>query len=133
MITDNRTQKRKTGDIGEEYTCNYLKKQGFKILCRNYSCRVGEIDIVAADKTHILFVEVKTRHQNPLVRPCLAVTKQKQARIMKAAYLYLKLHNVRLQPRFDISEVYLKSNTTNLYRINYIKGAFIQEGDYAAF
>lgn len=70
MITDNRTQKRKTGDIGEEYTCNYLKKHGFKILCRNYSCRVGEIDIVAADKTHILFVEVKTRHQNPLVRPC---------------------------------------------------------------
>ncbi len=52
---------------------------------------------------------------------------------MKVAYLYLKQHNVRLQPRFDISEVYLKSNTTNLYRINYIKGAFIQEGDYAAF
>ena len=128
-----KTEKRITGDIGEEYTCKYLKNHGYKILDRNVSSKFGEIDVIACNKTHIAFVEVKTRHQNPLVRPCLAVTKAKQLRIMRVAYLYLKEHKVKLQPRFDIAEVYLVKNTTRLYGINYIKGAFIQEGDYAAF
>lgn len=128
-----KTEKRKTGDIGEELTCEYLISKGYKILDRNFSCKYGELDIVAANNTHIAFVEVKTRHENPIIRPCLAVNKSKQIKIMKVAYLYLRKPKVNLQPRFDIAEVYLKSDTNELHHINYIKNAFMQEGDYAAF
>lgn len=128
-----KTEKRIIGDIGEEYTCDYLKSFGYKILSRNYNCRYGELDIVAINGKYIAFVEVKTRHLNPMIRPCLAVNKSKQIKIMRSAYLYLKEHKINLQPRFDISEVYLKTNSNKLYSINYIKNAFIQEADYASF
>ena len=122
-----KTEKRAIVDIGEEYTCQYLLSLGYQIICRNFNCKYGELDIVAVNDKYIAFVEVKTRHQNPIVRPCLAVTKQKQIKIMRTAYLYLKESNYKLQPRFDISEVYLKANTNKLYSINYIKNAFILE------
>lgn len=122
-----KTEKRAIGDIGEEYTCQYLNNLGYQIVSRNFNCKYGELDIVAVNDKYIAFVEVKTRHQNPMVRPCLAVTKQKQIKIMRTAYLYLKESNYKLQPRFDISEVYLKANTNKLYSINYIKNAFILE------
>ncbi len=121
---ENKTEKRAIGDIGEEYTSQYLIGLGYKIICRNFNSKYGELDIVAVNDKYIAFVEVKTRHQNPMVRPCLAVTKQKQIKIMRTAYLYLKENNFKLQPRFDISEVYLKANTNKLYSINYIKNAF---------
>ncbi|MEE0265641.1 MAG: YraN family protein [Acutalibacteraceae bacterium] len=120
----NKTEKRAIGDIGEEYTCQYLNSLGYQIICRNYSCKYGELDIVAVNEKYIAFTEVKTRHQSPMVRACLAVTKQKQIKIMRTAYLFLKENNFKLQPRFDISEVYLKANTNKLYSINYIKNAF---------
>lgn len=122
-----KTEKRITGDIGETYTCDYLVGKGYEIISRNFTCKYGEIDIVAVNDKYIAFVEVKTRHQNPMVRPCLSVNKSKQIKIMRSAYIFLKEHNINLQPRFDISEVYLKRNTNKLYSINYIKNAFIQE------
>lgn len=128
-----KTEKRITGDTGETYTCDYLISLGYEILNRNYACKYGELDIVAVNDKYIAFVEVKTRHQNPMVRPCLAVNKSKQIKIMRSAYLYLKEHKINLQPRFDISEVYLKTNSNKLHSINYIKNAFIQEADYASF
>ena len=128
-----KTEKRLTGDIGETYTCDYLVSKGYEIVSRNFTCKYGEIDIVAVNDKYIAFVEVKTRHQNPMVRPCLAVNKSKQIKIMRSAYIFLKKYNFNLQPRFDISEVYLRRNTNKLYSINYIKSAFIQEAYYENF
>ncbi|MEE1126361.1 MAG: YraN family protein [Acutalibacteraceae bacterium] len=128
-----KTEKRIAGDIGETYTCDYLVSNGYEIISRNFNCKYGELDIVAVNDRYIAFVEVKTRHQNPMVRPCLAVNKAKQIKIMRTAYIFLKEHNIKLQPRFDISEVYLKRNTNKLYSINYIKNAFIQEAGYEYF
>ena len=45
------------GNFGEDFTVNYLKKQGYKIIERNYHSRFGEIDIIAANKKVIAFVE----------------------------------------------------------------------------
>jgi putative endonuclease len=56
----NITEKRKTGDLGENIACIYLEKHGFKIVDRNYLRKYGEIDIVAAKSGVIHFVEVKT-------------------------------------------------------------------------
>lgn len=48
------------GDLGEQLAVNYLKKQGYKILARNFKTRVGELDIVAQKGRLLIVVEVKT-------------------------------------------------------------------------
>ncbi len=60
MKPDNRTEKRKLGDIGENIACDYLKRHGFEVLDRNYLRKWGELDIVAKKKGIIHFVEVKS-------------------------------------------------------------------------
>lgn len=57
---DNRTDKRKIGDIGENVACLFLEKHGFKIVERNYLRKWGEIDIVARKGGRLHFVEVKS-------------------------------------------------------------------------
>ena len=50
------------GKQGENYACQYLKTKGYQIIQRNFSCKQGEIDIIAKDKEEYVFIEVKTRH-----------------------------------------------------------------------
>lgn len=119
------------GNFGEDFTEKYLKKNKYKILDRNYTCKYGEIDIIACNKNYILFVEVKTRGENYIYTPSEAVTKSKQRKLLKTAVYYLKNNNINLQPRFDISEVFVSPNKKP--EINYIENAFMQEGDYASF
>jgi len=57
---DNRTEKRKLGDIGENIACEFLKKHGFEIIERNYLRKWGEIDIVAKKGEIIRFIEIKS-------------------------------------------------------------------------
>jgi len=57
---DQRTEKRKLGDIGENLACEFLRRRGFEILDRNYLKKWGEIDIVAKKGSLIHFVEVKS-------------------------------------------------------------------------
>ena len=49
------------GAWGEDCAAAYLRRHGYRILARNYSCRFGEIDIIAADRHYVVFVEVKLR------------------------------------------------------------------------
>jgi len=49
------------GAWGEDYAAVYLRRHGYRILTRNYSCRFGEIDIIASDQHYVVFVEVKLR------------------------------------------------------------------------
>lgn len=60
MKLDNRTDKRKLGDIGENIACGFLEKKGFTIMERNYLKKWGEIDIVARKGEIIHFIEVKS-------------------------------------------------------------------------
>ena len=57
---DNRTKKRKLGDIGENIACEFLRRRGFKVIDRNYLRKWGEIDIVASKSNIVHFVEVKS-------------------------------------------------------------------------
>ncbi|MFR9035090.1 MAG: YraN family protein [Ruminococcus sp.] len=55
------TQRRKTGNIGEDAVCGFLVRHGYEIIKRNFTVRGGEIDIIAEKADIIAFVEVKTR------------------------------------------------------------------------
>lgn len=59
-MTDNRTEKRKTGDLGEKVACTFLVKHGYYIIETNYLRKYGEIDIVAQKGGEYYFIEVKS-------------------------------------------------------------------------
>ena len=118
-------QSRGKGAWGRDYAAAYLRRRGYRILARNYSCRFGEIDIIAADRHYVVFVEVKLRASDRFVRAGAYVTPAKQARIRTAASLWLAEHETALQPRFDVIEIYGDADTPRRQRrINQIENAF---------
>lgn len=111
------------GDEGEEVATQYLLENNYQIIERNFSCRQGEIDIIAKEKNEIVFVEVKTRTNTQYGEPVEAVTYYKQKHIIKSIeyYLYIKkLENAFI--RIDVIEVYYRGK--NKYHVNHIKNAF---------
>lgn len=121
------------GDKGEEYAVKHLRKHGYKIVVRNYRKRYGEIDIIAENKEYIVFVEVKTRHENSMTQPVDAVDKRKRMRLIKTASAFLSENETEKFCRFDVCEVYVKSENLKLISINYIENAFEQENGYAYY
>ena len=121
------------GDKGEEFAVKHLKKQGYKIVVRNYRKRYGEIDIIAENKEYIVFVEVKTRHENSMTQPVDAVDMRKRMRLIKTASAFLSENETEKFCRFDVCEVYVKSENLKLISINYIENAFEQENGYAYY
>ncbi len=115
--------KNKSGAWGEVYAARYLRDAGYKIICSNYSCRFGEIDLIASKKKDICFVEVKARNKSTEVRPMEAVDGGKQKRVRLTAQSFITYSKIKGDIRFDVCEVYLNDNDT-LDRINYIKNAF---------
>lgn len=94
------------GRQGEVKACEYLEKQGYKILEKNYKTHVGEADIIAKDKDCTVFIEVKTRSNENFGRPCEAVTKEKQQKYLLIAKEYALKHNIfENEMRFDVIEI----------------------------
>jgi putative endonuclease len=95
--------KQRVGRSGEELAAEYLQRQGYHIIARNYRTRQAEIDIVARHKGVLVFVEVKARRSKGFGHPKWAVTPAKQRRISMAALAYLKAHRaMQSRARFDV-------------------------------
>ena len=94
------------GAWGEALAADYLKSKKHKILAMNYRCRFGELDIVAADKRFLIFVEVKLRKSDNFAAAADFVDIHKQERLRKTAAIYLEENPTKLQPRFDVIEIY---------------------------
>ena len=122
----NEANKRKTGDFGEEAVCDYLRQRGAEILCRNFTVRGGEIDIIAKSGEMLLFVEVKTRHPGALISGAAAVDAKKQRLIVRTAEQYLLKFPCDLQPRFDVAEVEYSGSLVR--HITYLESAFDATG-----
>lgn len=113
--------KHEIGKLGEDLATDFLIKQNYKIVERNFECKQGEIDIVAIDKNEVVFVEVKTRTGKTYGAPVDAVDENKKKHLIKSIkyYIYKKnLENAFI--RIDIIEVYIKENGNF---INHIKKA----------
>lgn len=122
------------GAAGEVLAARFLREKGYTILGSNVHSCFGEIDIIAADREYIAFVEVKTRSEDALYAPREAVTEAKQRRIVRTAALYLQQHETALQPRFDVIEVVTKAEAPmQVVEINHLMGAYETEGLGAAF
>lgn len=94
------------GNKGEEIASNFLKKNKYKILERNYSNKIGEIDIIAEKNGVIVFVEVKERETLTFGRPVEAVDGRKQNKIRRTAEVYLMSKRKNwVDVRFDVVEI----------------------------
>lgn len=95
------------GSVGEQLAAEYLEKNGFIIMDRNFRAgRFGEIDIVASENEYICFIEVKTRTGTLFGTPAEAVGYSKREKLRKLAWIYLKQRNLgEKNMRFDIVEV----------------------------
>ena len=113
------TNKLELGKAGEEISCIYLEQIGYRIMERNFSCRQGEIDIIAKDKDEYVFIEVKTRSNIKFGRPKEAVNEPKQKHIYKSTKFYLYLHKLNdAFIRFDVIEIYFINER---YKLKHLK------------
>ena len=100
------SDKKLLGAFGEDAACRYLKRRRYKLIGRNYSCRFGEIDIIARNRKYLVFAEVKLRKDESHGEAMEFVTPAKQRRVIAAAERWLQQNPTKLQPRFDVIEVY---------------------------
>ena len=114
-----------TGPWGEALAAAYLRKKGFRIEAMNYRTRLGEIDIIAADRRYLIFCEVKLRKSADFAAAREFVDSRKQQRLRATALLYLSQHESELQPRFDVIEIYAPAGIqTRRPQITHMEDAF---------
>lgn len=94
------------GAWGETVAGEYLRKKHYKLLALNYCSRFGEIDLIAKSGKYIVFVEVKLRKSANFAQARDYVDRRKQERIRATASIYLSQNPTKLQPRFDVIEIY---------------------------
>jgi putative endonuclease len=114
------TERRKTGDVGEEVAAQFLQRKGFKIIDRNFRRPWGEIDLVAEKSGEVRFVEVKTVSRDTLA----GVTREKLyssaeelahasklSKVAKTAQLYMEAAKDDRDFQIDVVTVYLNTST----------------------
>ncbi len=127
---EKKTARQISGRLGEDAVARRYTDSGYTVIGRNVRLSRNEIDLILQNETHIVFVEVKTRHAAPGVhsrygRPADAVDKGKRTRTVAAAEAYLRQHRDGfehpLQPRIDVAEVYLTRNADGTNAVAEIK------------
>ncbi|HMA69367.1 MAG TPA: YraN family protein [Candidatus Mcinerneyibacterium sp.] len=110
---------RKVGFEGEQKALELLQKKGYKLIEKNFKCKIGEVDLIVERKKTLIFVEVKFRKNNKMGSPLEAVNMKKQRKIIKTSQFFLLLNNKyeNYNKRFDVIGV-----TTN--DMIHIEGAF---------
>ncbi len=108
-----------TGKSGEDIAANWIKDQGYTLVSRNFSSRLGEIDIIAKDGPQIVFIEVKTRSSTVFGAPASAITPKKLSSLIKTAEYYLLMNKIGRNYRIDAVEVIMKNGSVE--SIHHIK------------
>lgn len=110
------------GKKSEDLAVIHLKKNGYRIIQRNYRTKLGEIDIIAKDRKTLVFVEVKARKTYRFGNPKWAVTPKKQRSISMVALNYLKAMKMdSVKARFDVVSIMSIDDNP---QIEIIKNAF---------
>ncbi len=110
------------GKRGEELAVQYLTENGYEILERNWRNKHKEIDIIAKDGETLVVVEVKTRQSDDHGEPDLAVTRQKQTRLIYAANAYIFNNGLDVSTRFDVISIFFNNGSPV---IDHIEDAFL--------
>lgn len=110
-------ERKRRGNRSEELACQYLERQGYEIIERNATFKVGEIDIVAREGDTLAFVEVRSRSADSEVHPAATVNRRKQRQIINATLAWCQNHRVEdVMLRFDVVAVFWPEGRLELIR-----------------
>ena len=112
---------RETGKVAEDVAVDFLLKNGYEILERNWFSHHHEIDVVAKKNKMVIFVEVKSLASSFIREPYMAVDRNKQMRLISAANAYIRTRNIDDEVRFDIISIIMAPTET---KIEHIENAF---------
>ena len=113
------------GSWGEALAAEFLKGKHYKIVAVHYYSRFGEIDIIAQNREYLVFAEVKLRKTDFFGEAREFVGAQKQKRLLAAATIWLQQNPTKLQPRFDVIEIYAPEGTASEHpEIVHLEDAF---------
>lgn len=116
--------RKETGKLGELEAAKMLKRKGFCIVCCNYRCRLGEIDIIAKHKGLLVFVEVRSCRWGSYCLPQETINFKKIERLRKVAQYYMMENNMKdLECRFDVIAVKL-DESGKARNLEHIENAF---------
>ena len=110
------------GKKGEQLAIDYLLKQGYTIVERNWRFQKAEIDIIATKENTLISVEVKTRSTNDYGNPQDFVNPKKIKLMVLAMNEYVLMKNLDIEVRFDIIAI---TKIKEEFDINHIKDAFL--------
>ncbi|MBI4975270.1 YraN family protein [Candidatus Peregrinibacteria bacterium] len=119
--------KKSIGNLGEIYAGKFLISRNYKILSRNFSCAMGEIDIIAVDLTdnELVFVEVKARTSDIFGEPEDAVDFRKRLKILKTALYFINSATGKLPFNWRVDVISIKLGTLKeITNLRHIKNIF---------
>ena len=120
------TERAELGALGERLAAEHLERQGYRILERNFRCRMGEIDLIARRENELVFTEVKLRKDasHGEAREFVAASKQRKLLLTAEYYLAARPWAQELQARFDVIEVYAPRGTEENCSVCQLENAF---------
>lgn len=110
------------GTLGEEMAVEYLQKNNYKIIERNWRYKKAEIDIIALKNNILAVVEVKTRSNDYFGNPQDFVNQKKIQLLVEAVNEYVTSKNLNVEVRFDIIAI---TKNQNNYNIEHLEDAFL--------
>ena len=111
-----------TGKHAEMQACKYLKKEGLQLKSRNFSCAIGEIDLIMLHNETLVFIEVRYRNNRYFGNGAETVDFRKQKKIISTALYFLKQNGyTNKNCRFDVISI---TTLNDRYDIEWIKDAF---------
>jgi len=114
-----------TGAWGEAIAADYLRKKHYQLVAAGYHSRFGEIDLIVKDRKFLVFVEVKLRKSAGFAAAKEFVDRYKQDKLRVTASIYLSQNPTKLQPRFDVIEIYAPNGElTDKPLIEHMEDAF---------
>jgi len=115
---------RAVGQRHERQARQFLEKKGLRYITSNFSCRLGEIDLIMQDRDTLAFIEVRYRRTSQYGSPADTVDIHKQRKLIRAAEYYLQITGIHdtVPCRFDIVGM------SHPHSIEWIQNAFQIEG-----
>ena len=119
--------RRQTGFAQEANAAQYLSQRGLLLIESNFSCRLGEIDLIMKDGDTLVFVEVRYRTRADFMDPVTSIDHRKQKKLLRSAATYLKYHGLtdRIPCRIDVLGI-KQSNVHGETEFKWIKDAIHQ-------
>jgi putative endonuclease len=111
------SDKIKRGNEGEQLAADFLTKNGFEIVERNYRHKRSEIDLIIKRTNWLIFVEVKTRTSDAFGHPEEFVDRKKARKILEGAENYMYENNWQGNVRYDIVAVTIADSVPHIVHI----------------